>query len=158
MSYKDTFRAAQCDCTLVTDTDQVPKDAKIRYDVPCPLAHPGLCATRAAHALSKAKICCDSLWYHLSTLRIGSFFGVRFSTSNRFWDERFAVAYRRGGEPRMQMMTRSQLYSESLLRLSIVGDTFDDVREVSFCWCCFEESCICCWRRLLKHMLLRSSS
>ena len=132
MSYKDTLRASQRDSIFVNDTDQVPKGAKIRYYVPCPLAHPGLCASRDGEALSKAKICADSLRSHLSHLQIGAFFCARFSTSNRVRDEWFASAYRRGAGPRMQMLTRSELYDNSRLRLRIVADVFDDVQEVTF--------------------------
>ena len=61
---------------------------------------------------------------------VALFFCVRLSTSNRVRDEWFASAYRRGAGPRMQMVTRCELYNGSRLRLSIVGDAFDDIQEV----------------------------
>ena len=71
-------RDSHCQHCFVKDSGSIPKAEKFEYYVPCPMLHPGLCATE--HGWCYAAVCeaTDALFRCVREWKLGAFVRLRF--------------------------------------------------------------------------------
>ena len=105
--YSDLLRQRQLDRIFVPDSQSVPRNKTMTDRVPCPLAHPSLCAEVHAWCLPQVKACVASVWKHLEKYREGTFWHVRVLGRDDYhtfsW---FQLSYTRHAGPRLNMVSQ----------------------------------------------------
>ena len=75
--YSEIYRAEAQKRMLILDDDAIPPATKFSYTLPCPLAHPGLCAARDKDRLPVLHAIVKQAFLYLLTRLAGHFYHIR---------------------------------------------------------------------------------
>ena len=89
------------------------EEDKFQYYVPCPLAHPGLCATKHCEYFDDIKQCCKSMQRMLATRRVGTFLCLRIVGDGVHQEAFVCFSHYRGGGPKLAILSTSSLCEDT---------------------------------------------
>jgi len=121
----DHYRPQQVDALFCEDLIDIPDDEDVAVRVPCPLAHPQLCATRDALIMPTVVACTKSLRDSLRPAGRGSFHLITFTGTRSVLQTWFSLSYQRGGGPRLNVLHCCTLdESTNALSVDTQGELF----------------------------------
>ncbi|MDA8583008.1 hypothetical protein N9L68_02220 [bacterium] len=89
------------------------EEDQFQYYVPCPLAHPGLCATKHREYFDDIKQCCKSMQRMLATRRVGTFLCLRVVGDGGHQEAFVCFSHLRGGGPKLAILSTSSLCEDT---------------------------------------------
>lgn len=139
--YGPMLRDRQLEGIFIADAGSIPKSERFEYCLPCPQAHPGLCAEADKDVLAVAKACDKALHTAMASQKPGSFVHLRMCAGVA-WQRGTWVCFShtRGSGPKLTIYACCTVPAKSRL-LSIAGhlDGFDFMLGVSLLGCIMKD-------------------
>ena len=113
--YEQQMRKTNLDRMFHKDKGDIPAAKKFVVRVPCPLAHPELCADTHSHILPSIQKTARSLRNFLKGAPTGSVHCLRFVGPGQDVIAFFAISYKRGSQPAVSIYMPCTFSTDSLL-------------------------------------------
>ena len=143
-SYGDPLRALQRESIFVPDRNAIPKNRTFQYYIPCPLAHPELCATTDAHLVAACVPTAKAMYHAARSFSPGTFFACKFvstpppclapaqnSLAQHVWFQWVSISYVRGAGPQMLMISKVRRVGR-VLELVVEDGAFVNLQASTF--------------------------
>eukprot|EP00959_Pyramimonas_sp_CCMP1952_P366195 7669539-Pyramimonas_sp.AAC.1 len=112
----------QDDHLFVGDKGDIPSDKVYPKDRPCTLVHPELCITAHAWCIAAIERMSKHIFDFVSAFKPGKFIHLRLQGETRTVTTWFCAGYKRGGNPRLRMLTPCRYDDDTLCVRVDCGD------------------------------------
>jgi hypothetical protein len=113
--YEGVYRQEQIGCVFCKDVGDIPRNMVMDYTLPCPLAHPEVCATADAEHMVDIHGFSKSLHAHFTPLDKGNFYCLKFAGPENESVTFIHLNFKRGGGPKLLSLSPCVLREESLI-------------------------------------------